>query len=165
MTLKAVKTVVESVPGAKFLIVGDGPRKKELENMVKEMGIFEHVVFTGFVRDIPGIYSFTDVAILSSWSEGLPQSLLQAMAAGVPVIATKVGGVSEIVIHEETGILIEPGDHEALGKAIIQTFDNPDYAVELAERAKDNVMKKHSVNHMVDKIEGLYKDLLGRCNG
>jgi glycosyltransferase involved in cell wall biosynthesis len=165
VTLKSVKKVVESIPNARFLIVGDGPRRKELENMANEMGILEHVTFTGFVRDIPEIYSFSDVAVLSSWSEGLPQSLLQAMAAGVPVIATRVGGVSEIVIHEKTGILIEPGDHEALGKGIIQTFNNPDYAMQLAERAKDNVRKEHSVGHMVDKIEGLYKDLLNRCNG
>lgn len=165
VTLKAVKHVVASVPDARFLIVGDGPRKKELENMVKDLNIAEHVVFTGFVRDIAEIYSFSDVAVLSSWSEGLPQSLLQAMAAGVPVVATNVGGVPEIVVHEKTGILVDPGDHEALGNGIIHILENPGYAMQLVETAKDNVMKKHSVDHMVEKIEALYKDLLSRRNG
>ncbi len=165
VTLKSVKKVVESVPDARFLIVGDGPRRKELENMANEMGILEHVTFTGFVRDIPEIYSFSDVAVLSSWSEGLPQSLLQAMAAGVPVVASKVGGVPEIVVHEKTGVLIEPGDNEALGKAIIQILNSPDHSIKFTENAKENVMKKHSVSHMIEQLEDLYKDLLERRNG
>ncbi len=91
VTFKSVKMVVESVPHAKFLIVGDGPRKEALVNLVHDLGISGHVIFTGFVENIPEIYSFSDVAVLSSWSEGLPQSLLQAMAAGVPVVATRWG--------------------------------------------------------------------------
>jgi glycosyltransferase involved in cell wall biosynthesis len=165
VTLKSVHKVAESVPGVKFLIVGDGPRKRELERMAGEMDIAGHVVFTGFVEDIPEIYSFTDVAVLSSWSEGLPQSMLQAMAAGVPVVATKVGGVPEIVIHGKTGELVEQGDHEALGKGIIHILKNPDYAMQIAERARDNVMKEHAAGRMIEKIESLYKDLLDRCNG
>ncbi|MBI4683238.1 MAG: glycosyltransferase family 4 protein, partial [Nitrospirae bacterium] len=105
-------------------------------------------------------YSISDLAVLSSWSEGLPQSLLQAMAAGVPVIATRVGGVPEVVIHEKTGLLVEPGDHEALAKGIIRILDNRDFSLRLVESAKDNVKNKHSVTHMIEKTESLYENLL-----
>ncbi len=160
VTFNAVKTVVDSFPDAKFLIVGDGPREEALEKVVNDLGISGHVVFTGFVQDIPEIYSISDLAVLSSWSEGLPQSLLQAMAAGVPVVATRVGGVPEVVIHEKTGLLVEPGDHEALAKGIIRLLENRDFSLQLAERAKDNVKNKHSVTHMIEKTESLYKNLL-----
>lgn len=165
VTLNAVKKVIEAVPQARFLIVGNGPRSEELKKLVNVLNISKYVKFTGFVQDIPEIYSFTDVAILSSWSEGLPQSLLQAMAAGVPVVATKVGGVPEVVIHRKTGLLVEPGDHEALGKGVVQLLNNHDYSLHLAEKAKENVIKKYSVNHMIKKTEELYMKLLNRKNG
>ena len=165
VTLKAVKTVVGSIPDARFLIVGDGPRKAELEKMVHEMGIAEYITFTGFVRDITEIYSFTDVAVLSSWSEGLPQSLLQAMAAGVPVAATNVGGIPEVVVNDKTGMLVEPGDHEALGKAIVRILKNPDCSRRLAKEAQESVRQHHSMNHMIDETEKLYMDLMQKRNG
>jgi len=160
VTLKAVKTVAAAFPKARFLLVGDGPRKEILEKLVQDLGISQHVIFTGFVKDIPEIYSFSDMAVLSSWSEGLPQSLMQAMAAGVPVVATRVGGVPEVVIHEKTGLLVESGDHEGLAKGIIRILSDPGVSAEFAENAKKHVMEYHSVKHMVDKIEGLYKGLL-----
>lgn len=164
VTLKAVKTVAAAYPQARFLLVGDGPRKEILKRLVQDLGISKHVIFTGFVKDIPEIYSFSDMAVLSSWSEGLPQSLLQAMAAGVPVVATKVGGVPEVVIHEKTGLLVEAGDHEGLAQGIIQLLGNPDMSARFAESAKKHAMDNHSAKHMVDKIEGLYKDLLKKKN-
>ncbi len=160
VTFRAVKTVVDSVPGAKFLIVGDGPGRETLGSLVNELDISEHVIFTGFVEDIPEIYSFSDVAVLTSWSEGLPQSILQAMAAGVPVIATKVGGVPEVVVRGETGMLIEPGDHKALARGIIKILNDRDGSGQLAENAKDLMVGEHSVIHMIDKIESLYERML-----
>jgi len=160
ITLRSVKVVMDAFPNAKFLIVGDGPRKEALVNFANELGITRHVIFTGFVENIPEIYSFSDVAVLSSLSEGLPQSLLQAMAAGVPVVATNVGGVPEIVIHEKTGLLIASGDHEGLAKGIIQILNRPVEALQFTAKAKELVRKEHSVNHMIDKIERLYEKLL-----
>lgn len=159
-TIKAAKKVIERVPDVYFLLVGDGPRKEILEKLVKEMGISDRVIFTGFVNNIPEIYSFSDIAVLSSWSEGLPQSLLQAMASGVPVVATNVGGVPEIVFDRETGILVEAGDHEALADATANLLNNAELSAQLAGRARNNVLKHHSVNAMLDKMENLYLDLL-----
>ena len=160
VTFRAVKTVVESMPDAKFLIVGDGPREAALKDYVADLNVSDHVIFSGFVDDIAEIYSFTDVAVLSSWSEGLPQSLLQAMASGVPVVATRVGGVPEVVIHEKTGLLVEAGDHEALAKGVIRILNDNEFASQLVDNAKELVQKEHSLDHMIDKIEGLYNTLL-----
>jgi glycosyltransferase involved in cell wall biosynthesis len=160
ITLRSVKAVVDIFPNAKFLIVGDGPRKEALLHFTKELGIAKHVIFTGFIEDIPEIYSFSDVAVLSSLSEGLPQSLLQAMAAGIPVVATKVGGVPEVVIHERTGLLVESGDHEGLAKGIIRILQNRDDAERMSRAAKELVLSEHTIDKMIDKIEGLYKKLL-----
>jgi len=160
ITLQAVKSVVKAVPEARFLIVGDGPARQRLENLVDEFGIREYVLFTGFVRGISEIYSFSDVAVLSSWSEGLPQSLIQAMAAGVPVVATAVGGVPEVVIHEETGILVEAGDSEGLAEGIIKLLKDPELCKRLVERARQCVMDKYTMEHMIGKIEALYRELL-----
>lgn len=160
VTLGAVKKVISTFADARFLIVGDGPREAELETIAKDLGISEYVIFTGYVDNIPEIYSFSDVAVLSSWSEGLPQSLLQAMASGVPVVATRVGGVSEVVIHEKTGILVDAGDHEALAEAVIKILNNSKITSQLVDNARAIVQKEHSLDRMIDKIEGLYTALL-----
>lgn len=160
VTLRSVKKVLDSFPEAKFLIVGDGPKKNTLVNLASKLGLEQHVIFAGFIENIPEIYSFTDVAILSSWSEGIPQSVLQAMAAGVPVVATRAGGVPEVIIHEKTGVLVKTGDHEGLAKGIIKILNNPSSAKQFAENARELIQREHSVNHMLDKIEELYKKLL-----
>ncbi|MBI4686387.1 MAG: glycosyltransferase [Nitrospirae bacterium] len=162
ITLRAVKPVLQSIPHARFLIVGDGPLRGALEKLAEELGISRYVIFTGFIEDIPEIYSFTDVAVLSSWSEGLPQSLLQAMAAGVPVVATNVGGVPEVVTDQKTGILVEPGDYEGLAKGIIRILNNPEEPALLTKNAKNIVLSEHSLNQMLSKIEELYSCLLNK---
>lgn len=162
MTLRSVRAVTDAFPNAEFLIVGDGPRKEALMNFTNKLGIAKHVIFAGFVENIPEIYSFSDVAVLSSLSEGLPQSLLQAMAARVPVVATKVGGVPEVVINERTGLLVESGDHEELAKGIIRILKSRDDAERLTQNAKALVLKEYSIDKMIDKIENLYMKLLNK---
>jgi glycosyltransferase involved in cell wall biosynthesis len=160
VTLRSVKGVIESIPEAMFLIVGDGPRRAALEAMVHELGIADHVTFTGFVENVAEVYSFSDVSVLSSLSEGLPQSLLQSMAAGCPVAATRVGGVSEVVVHEQTGLLVESGDHLALAQAIIRLISNREESDRFAAKARDLVIKEHSLSRMIDAIEHEYGKLL-----
>ncbi|MCM8830195.1 MAG: glycosyltransferase family 4 protein [Candidatus Omnitrophica bacterium] len=159
-TLQAVKSVVRHFPNAKFLIVGDGPYRKNLEELTDILGIKQYVIFTGFIDNIPEIYSFADVAILTSWSEGIPQSILQAMAAGVPVVSTEVGGVPEVIKQEKTGLLVKPGDYEALAGCIVRILRNPTFAAALAKNAKEFVKRDYSVECMLDKIEDLYAHLL-----
>lgn len=160
VTLKAVKNVVKKFPNAVFFFAGDGPRREYLEKMVNELDISSHVVFAGFVDNIKEIYSFSDVVVLSSWSEGLPQSILQAMAAGVPVVATKVGGVPEVIKHEKTGILVDAGDYEALAKGIIKILENSCIASDFVKNARELIKNGHSICLMLDRIESLYAELL-----
>jgi glycosyltransferase involved in cell wall biosynthesis len=162
VTLKAARRVIESVPDARFLIVGDGPRRDALLGFAVELGISGQVVFTGYVENIEEIYSFADVTLLSSWSEGLPQGMLQAMAAGVPVVATGVGGVPEVIKNEVTGLLVDAGDDEALSEEIMRIIKNPELALRISENAAALVKQEHSMDLMVDKIENLYLNLLNR---
>jgi len=161
-TFRAVPDIVREFPQARFLIVGDGPRRAELGRMVDELGIREYVRFTGFIEDIGKIYSFTDVAVLSSWSEGLPQSVLQALACAVPVVATRVGGVPEVVLHEKSGFLAEPGDHAGLAQEIIRVLREPEKARQTALAGRELVRNGHSVKHMLDQLENLYAGMLGQ---
>ncbi len=165
VTLQAVKAVAGFYPGAKFLLVGDGPREEELKKMVSDLGISGHVIFTGFVDNIPEIYSISDIAVLSSWSEGFPQSIIQAMAAGVPVVATKVGGVPEAVIHGETGLLVDPGDYDALGVSIIRILNDDKLKNKLVGNALEKVKNLFTAEHMLEMIEELYIDLTESRSG
>jgi glycosyltransferase involved in cell wall biosynthesis len=156
ITLKAAKYVLQRFPDVVFFFAGDGPKKKYLEDLAHELGLSSNVIFAGFIKNITDVYSFSDIIVLSSWSEGLPQSLLQAMASGVPVVATCVGGVPEVVIHEKTGLLVNPGDYMALSNSIIRIIEDKRLSSLLVEEAKKLVIDKHSEKHMLDEIENLY---------
>lgn len=159
-TISAIKSVIKYFPNTKFLFVGDGGRRKKLEEKISSLGVDQYVLFTGFIRDVKEIFSFSDVMVLSSWSEGLPQSLLQAMASGVPVVATKVGGVPEIVIDGKTGILVNPGDSQGLSEGIIKILKNSDITSEFVKNARELVKNKYTITHMLDKTEELHQQLL-----
>ncbi|QWR77734.1 glycosyltransferase family 4 protein [Candidatus Magnetomonas plexicatena] len=159
VTLKAVKKVVSEIPHAVFLFAGDGPKKNSLLKLSEELGITRNVLFAGYIKDVTTVFAVTDVSVLSSHSEGIPQSILQSMAAGVPVVATRVGGVPEIIENEKTGLLIPPNDHEALSAAIIRLINNPTVCNNLISNAREFVLKNHSIEVMLDKTELLYKRL------
>lgn len=158
ITLKAASIVAKVIPEARFLLVGEGPRRKALQQMTDEMGL-KNVIFTGFIDDVKEVLAVADLSVLSSWSEGLPQSLLQAMAAGVPVVATKVGGIPEVVRDGETGFLVEPGDHEGLARKIIMILQDG-VNENIVEEARGVIKNEHTKERMIEKIEALYMDLL-----
>ncbi|MCG6551281.1 MAG: glycosyltransferase family 4 protein [Candidatus Magnetominusculus sp. LBB02] len=163
VTLRAVPKVIEEFPNAVFLLVGDGPKLKGLQSMALSLGIDGHVVFTGHVAaasEIAEIFAFSDAAVLSSHSEGIPQAVMQAMAAGVPVVATRVGGVPEVVEHEQTGLLVNPSDHDALAVGLIRVLKEKSLSAAMSERARQFILDNHSAKVMLDKIEALYNRLL-----
>ncbi|MEO5361188.1 MAG: glycosyltransferase family 4 protein [Nitrospirota bacterium] len=159
VTLRAVPKIIEAFPNATVLLVGDGPKLKGLQGMARSLGVDNHVVFTGYVAEVAQIYAFSDVAVLSSHSEGIPQSVMQAMAAGVPVVATRVGGVPEVVMHEQTGLLVNPSDHDALADGVIRLLRDKPLSALMRERAKQFIYENHSATVMLDKIEALYYKL------
>jgi len=120
-------------------------------------------VFTGFRDDIPELLRSIDCFVLASTrTEGVPQSLLQAMAVGCPVVATAVGGIPELVQHGVNGFLVPPGDPVALAAAIRAVLTEPARAKELAERGRALVRSRFSHTGSVDRLERLYRDLISR---
>ncbi|GAQ94583.1 glycosyltransferase [Thermodesulfovibrio aggregans] len=164
ITLRAFKLVLEKIPEAMLLIVGDGPSKPRILKEVENLNLNNKVIFTGFIDDPSEVLAFADIFVMSPWpiSEGLPQSLLQAFAAGVPAVATCVGSIPEVLIDNKTGLLIKPGDYRAMADSIIKMLYNYKWALELALQGKKIVEEKYSEKVMISKLENLYKELLKR---
>ena len=157
---RAVAVILKSYPSAKLLVVGDGPMKKVLERLVIELNLDGKVVFTGVRKDVPKLFSIMDVFVLPSLYEALPNVVLEAHAAGVPVVATNVGGSPEVIIDNKTGLLVEPGSVEQLADAISYLLDNREKAGNMAKLAKERIRKKFMVEDMVKKTERVY---IGLC--
>lgn len=164
--LDAVRIIIdernreESNQAVKFLIVGDGELHAELKNYAEKLGIQEHIIFTGFRLDMPDIYADTDIVVLSSFNEGTPVSLIEAMASGVPVVATRVGGVPDLVHDRATGLLVRPGDAEALANAIIELLKDSELRKSLGKSAINSAYPKYDISKLVESLDNLYSALL-----
>ena len=158
--LEAMTKVRRHHPDARALLVGDGPLRPEMEAKARELDLSETVIFTGIRRDVPEILALLDIFILPSLWEGLPVALLEAMAAGLPVVATRVGGVPEVVIDGVTGLLVPPRDPEALSAAILTLLQDPDLRHRMGEAGQRRVRNHFSVDQMIQKTEALYERLL-----
>jgi len=161
--IKAVAQVSKAVPQVRLVIVGDGPLRGDLESAAADQGISDRVLFTGSRSDIPEMLAAFDIFALSSISEGLPVSLLEAMAAGKPIVATKVGGIPEALADGREGLLVEPGDPDALAEAVRELACNPDLAARLGRQAAEKVAAEYSIAATVRKLEEVYLRLLDRA--
>lgn len=169
---KAMEDVIEAAalvrrgfPDAHFLIIGDGERRAELERLALARGLGAHVRFTGYREDVPRLLAAMDVFVLSSLYEGMPFSILEAMAAARPVVATRVDGVPEVVVDGETGLLVPPREPQRLAEAIEHVLAHPQRAREMGRRGRERVRAHFSRERMVTTIEGLYRALLARAEG
>lgn len=162
--LAAFLKVAGRIPGAKLVVVGDGILKNELTNYSRMLGIADKVRFLGFRADINKLLPAFDVFVLSSLTEGISLTLLEAMAAGIPVIATNVGGTPEIIDDGISGFLIPPNDAEEIEKKIITLFNNKELAARFSKSGRIKAKEKFSLNGMVDKYRILYKKFLDRKN-
>jgi glycosyltransferase involved in cell wall biosynthesis len=140
----------------RFVIVGDGPRRAELESLVTARGLQQHVVFTGHREDVPALLAEADLFVLPSRSEAFPNAAIEAMAAGVPVVATAVGGLLDLIDANRTGVLVPPDDPSSLANAIAALVSAPDRAAALGAAARDAVARAYSFDRMVDAFESLY---------
>lgn len=157
--LEAVRRCLVEVEDLQCWIVGDGPEREKIEDLISDMGLRDSVKMLGEQRDVPALLSRLAVVVNSSEREGLPLSLLEAMAAGVPVVATDVGGNREIVRDGETGILVPPEDHEALARGICRLLREPGAAKGMAGKARSLVEEKHSIDAASKKYEDLYREV------
>jgi glycosyltransferase involved in cell wall biosynthesis len=140
--------------------VGDGERRAALEALAAELGLADRAHFLGWRRDLPAVYADLDVVCLTSLNEGSPVALIEAMAAGRPVVATAVGGVPEVVQDGVSGLLVPPRDPAALAAAIAGLLAEPARAAALGRAARAAVYPRYSSQRLVRDIEALYARLL-----
>jgi glycosyltransferase involved in cell wall biosynthesis len=158
--LDAARLIVEAGQEAMFLVVGDGELRGELEAYVAELGLTGRVIFTGWRRDLPRIYADLDVVALSSLNEGTPVSLIEAMAAAKPVVATRVGGVSDVVLDKKSGYLVQSKDAGGLAKGVLDFLRAPDRAREMGRVGRAAVHPKYASETLLANMEKLYLELL-----
>ncbi|MCK5255586.1 MAG: glycosyltransferase [Deltaproteobacteria bacterium] len=158
--VQAVSRVQKEFPKVKLLVTGEGEEENNLKKLVKSLDLMNEVIFAGLSSDMERILPMAELFILPSLWEGLPNALLEAMAAGKPVVATKVGGIPEIVVHGETGMLIPPGDTDALTAAILDLLQNRLKAKDMGEAGRIRAGKRFSIYKMIEKTENLYQELL-----
>lgn len=157
--LDAFKYVVQKINNVKLLVVGDGELLKKLEEYSKELAIENKVIFLGKKRDIPEILNILDLFVLSSVNEGMSITLLEAMAASLPIVATEVGGNSEVVVHNKTGILVPSQDPEKMASAINELLTDCVKANEMGKEGKNRVLQKFSIENMVKEYQTIYNNL------
>jgi glycosyltransferase involved in cell wall biosynthesis len=142
-----------------LVIVGDGPEKARIEQRAGRLGMSDYVTFTGHQSSAEQWYGIADVAVLSSLSEGSPNALLEAMATGVPAVATAVGGVPEIATDDESALLIRPGDPVAMSAAISRILTEPGLADRLKKRSRELILERHEPEARTRKLVSIYRSL------
>jgi glycosyltransferase involved in cell wall biosynthesis len=155
--ITAAKIVLQQKPDVQFIMIGDGPLASEVDQAI---GDEQRIKLFGYRDDVPEILSILDMFVISSLWEGLGRALTEAMLVGVPVAATAVNGVPELVIHKETGLLSPPGDPARLAENITWSLDHPDEVQTMKQSARNRVVPDFSAERMVEKIEALYERLL-----
>ena len=158
----AARNICNLYPNTEFLVIGEdyefeGKYRSNLENLVKELDLEEFVHFLGFRSDVRRLIHCFEIFVLPSWIEGLPVTILEAMAARKPVVATSVGGVPELVLDGETGILVPPRDVPGLSKAIESLLDEPDIAHQMGNKGYEYVHQEFSHEKMWTQVQQLYK--------
>lgn len=157
MLLRAFDHVRRRVPGARLVIAGEGPARGKLEKVAAELGLAQAVSFLGEVRDTPTLYRDFDVFALSSISEGTSMSILEAMASGVPVVATAVGGTPALVRNGELAVLVPDGDAVAMADAIVELATNPQRRQTLGRAARAYTVDNYSEDAMLERYLTLYR--------
>ncbi len=142
-----------------LIVVGDGPEKARINEKIRQLGLGDFVTLTGHRSSAEPWYGIADVAVLSSLSEGSPNALLEAMATKVPVVATAVGGVPEIVMDEESALLVKPGDVAAMSAAIARILNEPKLAARLAQRSHELILERHTPEARVHRLVSNYRGL------
>jgi glycosyltransferase involved in cell wall biosynthesis len=162
--LKACAQVLKKRDGVRFLIVGDyipGERfKPTIDKLVKELRLEGKIIFAGTRKNIADVYAALDIVVSSSISEPFGRTLIEAMAAGKPVIGTSAGGIPEIIINEKTGIIVQPNDSKALADAIISLVNDEKKRKELALSGRKRAIEMFSIKDHVKKVEEIYEEVL-----
>jgi glycosyltransferase involved in cell wall biosynthesis len=160
---EAATHVLHAVPESRFVVVGDGERRAELEILVDRMGLRQAVRFLGWRRPMLDVYADLDVVALTSRNEGSPVALIEAMASARPVISTEVGGVPDVVVDGVTGLTVPSGDAHALGEGILRLLRDRELADRFAAAGRRHVYPRYDSSRLVNDVRNLYvRELAGR---
>jgi len=161
--LRAFAKVRQEQPQAVLLLVGRGSLQAETQALVEELGLGNGVRFLGVRDDVPEVMSAADGYVMSSAWEGMPMVLLEAAAAGLPIVTTRVGGNHEVVRDESTGFLVPPGDSEALALAMVRLSRLPEpERLAMGERGREHIRSHYGLGRVAEQWENLYREVLGR---
>ena len=163
--IQAMPNVVRHFPNAKVGICGDGPLRSQLEKQIKEASLSNHVFLLGPWDDISPLLASADIFILPSRWEGLSRALMEAMAAGLPAIATKVDGIRDLITDDVNGLLVPSEDAEALGISILQLIEHTEMRRRIGAAGQAHVLQSHSVDDMCMKYYNVMLGLLEAVNG
>jgi glycosyltransferase involved in cell wall biosynthesis len=159
--LRAARDLCVAFPALKVVIVGDGPDRKAIEDMIQRFGLQSNVILAGQHSDMPGIYAAMDVFVLPSLNEGLPMTILEAMAASKPVIATRVGAIPSVIRDGETGLLVDTGDTYGLRNAVARLLSAPDLCHRIGAAGHAWVSRHYTSEIMALKYRQMYDEVLG----
>lgn len=158
--IAAAPAVLEQFPDTRFVLVGEGEQRSHFEKQVRDLGVLQSFLFLGRRSDIPEILASCDIAVLPSRAEGLPNAVLEYMAAGLPVIASRVGGNAELVQDGVTGMLVPSEDSAALSAALLKLLSEPALAARLAQAGHESTVRNFSFERLVQDVDALYTELL-----
>ncbi len=158
--LEAIPRILETHPGTRFLLFGKGPLREQVSDRVQAAGLEAEVMFPGFREDLAAHLPCLDLLVHPATMEGLGIILLQAGAAGIPVVASAAGGIPEAIVHDETGLLIPPNDPEALALAVCALLSDQERAEALGAAGKKRVREEFSVHRMVEGNLDVYQELI-----
>jgi glycosyltransferase involved in cell wall biosynthesis len=153
----AMRTVVREIPDARLLIMGDGELRDELQAQITDLGLERHVTLAGFRHDALGLIRSLDLFVMSSVTEGLGSSILEAMACERAVVGTRAGGIPEVVEDEVTGLLVPPRDHDAMASAIVRLLRDPARRVQMGAAGRARVVTEFSVDALVQGTARVYE--------
>ena len=162
--IRAAALVSERHPRARFLVVGDGEGRAEMEKEIVKHGLHDRVILAGWRRDIPAVLNRTDIFCMTSLWEGLPMALVEAMAAGLPCVVNGVDGCSDVIEDGQNGFLTVPGHPEATAERILRLLADPLLAVQMGQRARESVGREFDSRSMVEAHERLYVSLLSQTS-
>jgi len=163
LLVEAFALAVKEYPAMKLWLVGDGPLKPAVKKNIVKMGLERKVLFLGIRDDVPRLLAASDLFVLSSDYEGVPLSVLEAMSAGKPVVATAVGGVPELVEDGITGILVPPRNPEALARGILRLAKDADLRRRMGKAARERALERFDISRTAREYEALYLKLLKEC--
>jgi glycosyltransferase involved in cell wall biosynthesis len=163
--IAAAPAVVREFPLTRFVFAGDGAARPAFEQQVEDLGLRQNFIFLGRRSDIPDILASCDIAVLPSKAEGLPNAVLEYMAAGLPTVASRVGGNAELVQDGVTGLLVPVQEPEALGNALLRLLRNPELSRQVAANGRRLATQDFSFERLIREMDDLYTELLDRPRG